>query len=289
MIRPSHHCGDRGRSSRSPFGISGVRRSERASRRDAGAAPAGRAADRSRGRRPGPRAATAPVAAPAPGAAQPIRSRIAPTRARRATPTPIASRRSGTTSTIPRTATSAPRASPTTRSRRCSARRRTTGTRRRRRRTATGCGWRRLRQGDARLGYLDRAWKNMERYIIPTRPTSPRTWRTRDRKPATYAPEGDTPADYPSQLTGSVPVGRDPIATELQSTYGRGAPVYGMHWIIDVDNWYGFGQRGDGTTRAVATSTPSSAARRNRSGRRSRSRAGTNSSSAASTATSICS
>ncbi|HXU00293.1 MAG TPA: glycoside hydrolase family 48 protein, partial [Polyangia bacterium] len=97
--------------------------------------------------------------------------------------------------------------------------------------------------------YLDRAWKSMERYMIPTLADQPTNLSYTDRKPATYAPEGDTPAAYPSQLTSSVPVGRDPIATELSATYGRGAPVYGMHWIIDVDNWYGFGQRGDGTTR----------------------------------------
>src|SRR5262252_6879355 len=97
--------------------------------------------------------------------------------------------------------------------------------------------------------YLDRAWKSMERFIIPTLADQPTNLSYTDRKPATYAPEGDTPAAYPSQLTGSVPVGRDPLASELSTTYGRGAPVYGMHWIIDVDNWYGFGQRGDGTTR----------------------------------------
>jgi len=97
--------------------------------------------------------------------------------------------------------------------------------------------------------YLDYAWKNMERYIIPTALDQPTNLSYTDRKPATYAPEGDTPAAYPSPLTGSVPIGHDPIAPELAATYGRGAPVYGMHWIIDVDNWYGFGQRGDGTTR----------------------------------------
>jgi len=96
---------------------------------------------------------------------------------------------------------------------------------------------------------LDRAWKNMERFIIPTLADQPTNMAYTDRKPATYAPEGDTPAGYPSQLNNTVPVGRDPLAPELSATYGRGAPVYGMHWIIDVDNWYGFGQRGDGTTR----------------------------------------
>jgi hypothetical protein len=42
--------------------------------------------------------------------------------------------------------------------------------------------------------YLDRAWKNMERFIIPTLADQPTNMAYTDRKPATYAPEGDTPA-----------------------------------------------------------------------------------------------
>ena len=100
--------------------------------------------------------------------------------------------------------------------------------------------------------YLVRAWTNMERYIIPTpadQPTNmlrtPIASRRRTRRKATL------PAAYPSQLNNTVPAGRDPLAPELAATYGRGAPVYGMHWLIDVDNWYGFGQRGDGTHATV--------------------------------------
>jgi hypothetical protein len=98
-------------------------------------------------------------------------------------------------------------------------------------------------------GYLDRAWKNMERNIIPTAVDQPTVGSYAERHPATYAPEGDVPGDYPSKLDNSVPVGKDPLARELSATYGRGAPVYGMHWIIDVDDWYGFGRRNDGVTR----------------------------------------
>jgi hypothetical protein len=98
-------------------------------------------------------------------------------------------------------------------------------------------------------GYLDRAWKNMERNIIPAQLDQPTIGSYAERHPATYAPEGDVPGDYPSKLDNSVPVGKDPLARELTETYGRGAPVYGMHWILDVDNWYGFGRRNDGVTR----------------------------------------
>ena len=98
-------------------------------------------------------------------------------------------------------------------------------------------------------GYLDRAWKNMEAYIIPTQADQPTTMSYAPLHPATYAPEGDLPSNYPAKLDNTVPVGKDPLAKELWESYGRGAPVYGMHWIIDVDDWYGFGRRGDGVSR----------------------------------------
>jgi hypothetical protein len=44
-----------------------------------------------------------------------------------------------------------------------------------------------------------------------------------------------------------VAAGSDPLAGELQSTYGT-RDIYGMHWLLDVDNRYGYGRRGDGTS-----------------------------------------
>ena len=58
--------------------------------------------------------------------------------------------------------------------------------------------------------------------------------------PATYAAEYDHPSSYPSQLQTDVSVGQDPIAAELKSAYGT-SDIYGMHWLADVDNVYGFG------------------------------------------------
>ncbi|GIV95827.1 MAG: hypothetical protein KatS3mg057_0484 [Herpetosiphonaceae bacterium] len=92
------------------------------------------------------------------------------------------------------------------------------------------------------------AWSIMEQYIIPTSLDQPANSYYNPSRPATYAGEGDLPSDYPSQLNSDVPVGTDPIANELQSTYGT-ADIYGMHWLLDVDNWYGYGRRGDGTSR----------------------------------------
>ena len=50
---------------------------------------------------------------------------------------------------------------------------------------------------------------------------------------------------YPSKMDFGAPVGSDPIANELKAAYGT-SKIYGMHWLIDADNFYGYGRRGDG-------------------------------------------
>jgi hypothetical protein len=84
------------------------------------------------------------------------------------------------------------------------------------------------------------AWELMEKYMIPTKADQPTNSFYNASKPATYAPELDTPNEYPARLDSGVPVGPDPIAAELKSAYGTD-DVYGMHWLQDVDNVYGFG------------------------------------------------
>ncbi|MEW2613660.1 glycoside hydrolase family 48 protein [Streptomyces sp. NPDC047880] len=84
------------------------------------------------------------------------------------------------------------------------------------------------------------AWDLMEKYMIPTHADQPTNSFYNAAKPATYAPELDTPDEYPAKLDTGVPVGRDPIAAELKSAYGTD-DVYGMHWLQDVDNVYGYG------------------------------------------------
>ncbi|MEU4658304.1 glycoside hydrolase family 48 protein [Streptomyces sp. NPDC023723] len=84
------------------------------------------------------------------------------------------------------------------------------------------------------------AWEIMEKYMIPTHADQPTNASYNASKPATYAPELDTPQQYPAALDSSVPVGPDPIASELKSAYGTD-DVYGMHWLQDVDNTYGYG------------------------------------------------
>ncbi|MGW6690028.1 glycoside hydrolase family 48 protein [Streptomyces sp. NPDC054961] len=84
------------------------------------------------------------------------------------------------------------------------------------------------------------AWDIMEKFMIPTHADQPTTGTYNASKPATYAPEHDLPSQYPAKLDGGVAAGADPIAGELKSAYGTD-DIYGMHWLQDVDNVYGFG------------------------------------------------
>ncbi|MFI8277513.1 glycoside hydrolase family 48 protein [Streptomyces sp. NPDC085929] len=84
------------------------------------------------------------------------------------------------------------------------------------------------------------AWETMEKFMIPTHADQPTTGTYNASKPATYAPEQDLPSQYPAKLDGGVSAGADPIAGELKSAYGTD-DIYGMHWLQDVDNVYGYG------------------------------------------------
>ncbi|WNI18793.1 glycoside hydrolase family 48 protein [Actinacidiphila sp. ITFR-21] len=96
------------------------------------------------------------------------------------------------------------------------------------------------------------AWATMEKYMIPQHADQATSSFYDPSKPATYAPEHPLPSDYPSQLDGGVSVGVDPIAAELKSAYGT-SDIYGMHWLEDVDNVYGFGDTPGGGCEAGPT------------------------------------
>ena len=89
---------------------------------------------------------------------------------------------------------------------------------------------------------FNEAWAIAERTIIPQHADQSTADAYNPSSPATYAPEWPLPDNYPSALDSSVPVGSDPIATELASSYGT-MDVYGMHWLMDLDNTYGYGNR----------------------------------------------
>jgi hypothetical protein len=94
---------------------------------------------------------------------------------------------------------------------------------------------------------VESAWDTIEKYYIPTSEDQPGQTSYNTSKPATYAAEYSLPDYYPSQLKFDVKVGQDPLYTELRNTYGT-PQMYGMHWLIDVDNFYGYGKRGDGVS-----------------------------------------
>jgi hypothetical protein len=94
---------------------------------------------------------------------------------------------------------------------------------------------------------FNNAWSTAEQFIIPAHADQPTTNFYNPSSPATFAPELDQPSQYPSPLDTSVKAGTDPLAAELQSTYGN-TDIYGMHWLLDVSNRYGYGKCGDGTT-----------------------------------------
>ncbi|MCC3764625.1 cellulose binding domain-containing protein [Glycomyces sp. TRM65418] len=98
-------------------------------------------------------------------------------------------------------------------------------------------------------GYNE-SWDITEQYAIPDlNPTS-----YDPNSPASYAPESGDVTDYPTQLDFDASVGSDPIGAELRNTYGSNQ-IYGMHWLLDVDNAYGFGECGDGTTEPAYMNT----------------------------------
>ena len=97
--------------------------------------------------------------------------------------------------------------------------------------------------------------RSMEKYIIPAHADQPTNAGYDPAKPATYAAEHDRAEPVPVAAGHRRHAsGSDPLAHELQTAYGTG-DIYGMHWLLDVDNTYGFGRCGDGTTKPAYINT----------------------------------
>jgi hypothetical protein len=83
---------------------------------------------------------------------------------------------------------------------------------------------------------LAKAWKTMEVMIPKTQ-----TGFMRNTPSATYNDEWQDPTKYPTDMmTGNN--GVNPIHQYFSSAYGSDTGLYLMHWLGDVDNWYGFGE-----------------------------------------------
>uniref|UniRef100_UPI003D81C515 cellulose CelS n=1 Tax=Acetivibrio thermocellus TaxID=1515 RepID=UPI003D81C515 len=90
------------------------------------------------------------------------------------------------------------------------------------------------------FSYFMKAWETIEKYMIPDSTEQPGMSSYNPNSPATYADEYEDPSYYPSELKfDTVRVGSDPVHNDLVSAYGPN--MYLMHWLMDVDNWYGFG------------------------------------------------
>lgn len=95
-------------------------------------------------------------------------------------------------------------------------------------------------------GDVQKAWKTMEA-IIPGWSEASGLKNTinyksiwnQSRLKADTAYEKDTPQEYPTQNAGVDAV--NPLFNVYKSSYGSDNGYYLMHWLADVDDWYGFG------------------------------------------------
>lgn len=94
---------------------------------------------------------------------------------------------------------------------------------------------------------LSKAWKTMEAMIpgwsnaakgSSTTINYSSIW-SQQRLKADTAYELDTPQEYPTQNTGTDAV--NPLYETFKSAYTGDNGYYLMHWLADVDDWYGFG------------------------------------------------
>ena len=92
---------------------------------------------------------------------------------------------------------------------------------------------------------FNKAWDLLEKYAIPSDLDQPNLNGYDPNKCASFVPGGATPEEYPTQLNLTAPTGKDPLHSQLISAYGKNT-MYLMHWIYDTDNWYGYGNHGDG-------------------------------------------
>jgi ferric-dicitrate binding protein FerR (iron transport regulator) len=86
------------------------------------------------------------------------------------------------------------------------------------------------------------AWRKMEEALIPSAADQPTNDLYRPQKPATYVPEADRISDYPVALDSAFHVEADPLFAELTASAGT-PDLYVMHWLLDVDDFYGYGKR----------------------------------------------
>lgn len=103
-------------------------------------------------------------------------------------------------------------------------------------------------------GPFVRAWRVMERALVPGAADQPTNRFYNPAKPSTLVPERPRLEDYPVAPDPSAPLGRDLLAAELRAAYGTD-DLYVMHWLVDPDNETGFGRRGNRSTGEALVNT----------------------------------
>ncbi len=112
---------------------------------------------------------------------------------------------------------------------------------------------------DGSTGDFQKGWKTMEA-LIPGWSVNAygadsfdySTIFKQDRLKADTATEEDDPAKYPAKQNGVDAI--NPIYNDMKTAYGSDNGYYLMHWLADVDDWYGFGgSRDNGSYNADST------------------------------------
>lgn len=99
------------------------------------------------------------------------------------------------------------------------------------------------------------AWDSLEKFMIPAKEDQPTNKYYDPSDPADYSDEFLSTSKYPSPSNPNAKVGSETLTKELKSAYGTDE-VYGMHWLLDTDNWYGYGKHGkDGAAGYDKSST----------------------------------
>ncbi|MCI7630313.1 MAG: Ig-like domain-containing protein [Ruminococcus sp.] len=87
------------------------------------------------------------------------------------------------------------------------------------------------------VGDIAKAWKTMEATLVPDAQAG---IMQKQELSATYSDEWEQIELYPTDmLDGNKAV--NPIHQYFTSAYGSDKGLYLMHWLADVDDWYGFG------------------------------------------------
>ncbi len=91
-------------------------------------------------------------------------------------------------------------------------------------------------QDPGQVGDIKKAWQTMK-VMVPTVQTG--FWQKNELS-AQYSPEQDTPSLYP-QAQRTEDTAKNPIHKYFTSAYRGDNGLFLLHWLADVDDWYGYG------------------------------------------------